>query len=367
MQVDRRVIERRERLRVYRWLLVAGAVLVVGWLLWVARGSLFPFMLGLLVAYLLAPVVTAVERLIPGRGFLARARRPLAVVVVYLLFIGALVTLVMTFGPRLVNETLNLIDNAPTYVDAAREQFTSWEQKYEETVPPDMQVTIEENVDKVGEFLASAASTALETTFGTVRWFIGFLAGVALLPLWLFYVLKDDRKAMDFFYRLWPPAIQSDVRHIVGIADRVLGAYVRGQLFLGIVVGAVTFIGLFLLDVQYAGPLGILAGFFELIPILGPWLSFVAAAIVVLATDPGKIWLVAALFLAIQQLENTFLVPKIQGDAVEMNPAVIMVLLVVGGAVFGFLGIVVIVPLAAIARDVFVYVHRRLEEEEAAA
>ena len=99
------------------------------------------------------------------------------------------------------------------------------------------------------------------------------------------------------------------------------------------------------------------------VPIIGPWISFIAAAIVVLATHPEQIWAVAILFLAIQQLENTLLVPKIQGDAVDMNPAVIMVLLVVGGALFGFLGIIVIVPFAAIVRDIFLYAYHRLSEE----
>jgi predicted PurR-regulated permease PerM len=157
--------------------------------------------------------------------------------------------------------------------------------------------------------------------------------------------------------------VRQDVRNIVGIADRILGAYVRGQLFLGFVVGVVTFVGLYVLGVQYAVALAVLSGLFEMIPILGPWLSFIAAAIVVLATDPGKFWAVLILFVMIQQLENTFLVPKIQGDAVEMNPAIIMILIVVGGAVFGFLGVIVIVPLAAIARDVFKYVYMRLSEE----
>jgi predicted PurR-regulated permease PerM len=112
--------------------------------------------------------------------------------------------------------------------------------------------------------------------------------------------------------------------------------------------------------VQQPLALGVVAGILELVPILGPWLTFVIAALVVLATDPDKILWVAGLCLAIQQLENSFLVPRIQGSAVQMNPAVIMVLLVVGGALWGFLGVIIIVPLAAIARDVFVYIYRRL-------
>jgi predicted PurR-regulated permease PerM len=307
--------------------------------------------------------VTRIERLFPGKGWVGRNRRTLSVVVVYLLGIIVLASAAMTIGQRLTDETLQLIENLPDYADTAREEFDHWTEWYEETVPPDMQETIESNIDNVGAMAGEAARTALTTTFGTVTRVLGFIAGLALLPLWLFYVLKDDRKALDFFYRLWPDEVRGDVRHILGIADGILGAYIRGQLFLGFVIGIVTFIGLWLLDVQYAGALAVVSGIFELVPIIGPWLSFVAAAIVVLATEPEKIWWIAGLFLVIQQLENTLLVPKIQGDAVELNPAVIMVLIVVGGALFGIIGIIVIVPLAAIARDVFIYVYKRLSDE----
>jgi predicted PurR-regulated permease PerM len=172
---------------------------------------------------------------------------------------------------------------------------------------------------------------------------------------------------VNFFYSIWPEELQTDVRNVVSIADRVLAAYIRGQLLLGFVVGIVTFIGLYFLDVQYAVPLAVLAGIFEMVPILGPWISGTVGVIVVLATDPGKVWVVVLLFVAIQQLENTFLVPKIQGDAVDLNPAIIMILLVVAGAVFGLIGVIVVVPVAAIIRDVFVYVYGRLTEESARA
>ncbi len=129
-------------------------------------------------------------------------------------------------------------------------------------------------------------------------------------------------------------------------------------------VGVVTGIGMWVIGVQQPLALGIVAGIFEMVPILGPWISFVVAAIVVLATEPEKIILVAILSLGIQQLENTFLVPRVQGNAVNMNPALIMMLLVIGASMWGFIGIVVIVPLAAVARDVFTYVYNRLEHPE---
>jgi predicted PurR-regulated permease PerM len=358
---------RADRLRQYRVYLVLAASGAVLWLLWSARGAMLPFFIGLVIAYLLAPFVNIIQNLFPGRGWIGRARRTFAVIIVYGISIAGVVGLVLTVGPPIANETYELVEDLPRYVDTLSDESAYWWREYEENVPADIRREIERHLDQFESLVASAVRAALTTTFGTVRRVVGLILGLALLPLWLFYVLKDQRKAAAQFYSLWPTALRSDVRNIVGIADRVLGAYIRGQLFLGVVVGSVTFVGLYVLDVPQAAALAVIAGIFEMVPILGPWISFIAAAIVVLATEPGKIWAVAVLFFMIQQLENTFLVPKVQGTVVDMNPALIILLLVIGGSVFGFLGIVVIVPLAAIARNVFVYLYRRLEEEEGKA
>jgi predicted PurR-regulated permease PerM len=354
---------RADRIRAFRAYLVAGALFVIIWVLWSARGALLPFAIGLVIAYLIAPLVNIIQSVFPNRGWIGRARRTFAVIIVYVLGAGAIVATVMTIGPPILNETYELIDNLPQYWQNARQETVYWTRQYEQNVPLDVRREIESNLGQIEGMLASGIRSALSTTFGTVRRVFGILAGLLLLPLWLFYVLKDQRKAASFFYGIWPPAIQHDVRNIVSIADKVLGAYVRGQLFLGFVVGIVTFIGLYIIEVKQAIALAVISGMFEMVPILGPWISFIAAAIVVLATDPTKIWAVAILFFMIQQLENTLLVPKVQGTAVDMNPAIIILLLVVGGAAFGFIGIVTIVPLAAIARNVFIYVYNRLSEE----
>jgi predicted PurR-regulated permease PerM len=354
---------RAEQLRQYRTLLVLVAIAIIAWLVWSARGALLPFAIGLVFSYLIAPLVNRVQLAIPKRGWIGRASRGIAVFIVYLSALSLIVTVIATIGPRLVNETIELIEGMPGYADTVREESNYWNNWYEETVPEDIRLEIEAHLDEIGSVVAGAAQTAIMATFGTIQRVFGFLAGLALLPLWTFYILKDQRRGIDAFYNMWPKHLQPDVRNVVGIADRILAAYIRGQLLLGFVVGIVTFIGLYFIGVEYAVPLAVLAGIFEMIPILGPWISGIAGAIVVLATDPGKIWAVIILFVAIQQLENTFLVPKIQGDAVNLNPAIIMILIVVGGAVFGLLGVIVIVPLAAIARDIFVYIYGRLSEE----
>ncbi|CAN5740897.1 AI-2E family transporter [soil metagenome] len=350
----------QERADQYRVLLIIGALAVVTWVLWNARSALFPFVLGMVIAYVLLPLVNRLETLIPDRGILHHVRRTFAVLVVYIVGIAVLVIAVMTIGPAIYRETTELVESVPNYWETLRNESNYWNRRYEEDVPEDIKIQIESNLDQVGSTITSAVQTGLLTTVGTVRRFVGIVFGLLILPLWLFYVLKDQKNGSSFFYSLWPVYLRGDVHNVVRIVDRVLGRYIRGQLFLGVVVGSVSGIGFWVIGVQQPLALGVVAGVLELVPILGPWISFLVAALVVLATDPSKIIPVAILCFMVQQLENTFLVPRVQGTAVQMNPAVIMILLVVGGATWGIIGVIVIVPLAAVARDVFVYIHGRL-------
>ena len=117
---------------------------------------------------------------------------------------------------------------------------------------------------------------------------------------------------------------------------------------------------LFLLGVDLSLGLGVWAGVTELVPIIGPWVGAVPGLILIAATDLSLLPWVALVYFMVQQLENNFLVPRIQGQALDLHPALIIVLLVVGGAVWGFIGLVTVVPGTAILRELFWYVDRRL-------
>jgi len=342
-----------------RWLLVAVALLVVFWVLWQTRGALLPFLVGAIIAYLLAPAVDFLQRILPQQGRLARVARPIAIILAYIVALAILTVAGFYLVPPLIDQTVEFVRALPSYWDDVQRESNALMRLYEDSVPENIRRQIEANLGALGQQVGTAARTAMMITFGAGTTVIGFAAGLALLPLWLFYVLKDQERGLEWFYGLWPESWRPDVRAIVGMVDDVMSAYVRGQLFLGVVIGVVTGIAMWLIGIPQSLVLGVLAGFFELIPVLGPWIAFVVAALVTLATEPGRILFVGIAFLAIQQLENTFLVPKIQGDAVRVHPAMIMILLVVGGSLWGVLGMIFIVPLTAVLRDIFVYLYHR--------
>ncbi len=347
-----------------RWILVTIALIFVGWVVWSTRGALVPFVIGGIVAYLLAPLVRLIQQSFPQQGRFRGFSRSLAILAAYLIAGGLVVAAGLYLIPPLAAQTVSFVESIPAYQEDVQREAAGLVREYERRVPEAIRTQIETNLGALGSQVMTAIRSALGVTIGAVGTVIGLAAGLALLPLWIFYVLKDQRQGLAWFYHLWPKDWHEDVRHIIGIVDGILSAYIRGQLFLGIVIGIVTGLAMWMIGINQALVLGLFAGVFELIPVLGPWLAFLVAALVTVATSPDRLPLVVVAFLVIQQLENTFLVPKVQGGAVRMNPALIMVLLVIGGSLWGIWGMVIIVPIAAILRDVFVYLYGRWDDNQ---
>jgi predicted PurR-regulated permease PerM len=134
-------------------------------------------------------------------------------------------------------------------------------------------------------------------------------------------------------------------------------------LLLCLFVGALATIALLIIGVPFAPVLGLIAGIFEVLPNIGPYLGAIPAILVALATNPvSAIW-VAVAFLAIQMIENLVLVPRISGQSVKLHPALVMMVLVIGGQLAGFWGMLIAVPVTAVIRDVFLYLYLRLLDE----
>lgn len=343
----------------YRTILVAGTVALLLVLLWLARESLSPFVIGSILAYLLLPVVRRIERGLPAWGRLRQARRTVAILLVYVATVATLYLCIRLIVPPLADQIGDIVERAPELINQARERADTWLEQYHAAVPDEIEAAIESNLAQLGAAIGSAARAALTSWAAWLVRTVNIVIGLLIIPIWLFYVLKDQERGFQFFYSLFPPAIAGDVKALVTIADTVLKRYIRGQLFLGLVIGVASYIFLTLMGIPYALVLALINGIFELIPIIGPWLGAVPAVIVTLALAPDKLLLVIVFYIALQQVENTLLVPKIQGDAVDINPALLIVALAIGGNIGGVWGLLAAVPLAAIARDVFVYLYRR--------
>lgn len=357
--------------RIARWGLVALSLYGIGWLFWQARSALLPFVIGALLAYLFLPLVNRFDRRMP---------RWAAILLVYVLVLLIIVTFFAFLVPPLVEQISQLIralPDLPTLERWANMLLEEYQQLLA-NLPPNVQTEVQQTV---AEVLTSALNTIrtnllsyiqgvgtfLVTSLLSVASTVAFLLGFFLVPFWLFYVLMDQRAGRDTLNRLLPAGLRADFWSVITIIDADFSGYLRGQLLLGLVVGAAAGIGLtalnlFGLQVPYVLLLAVIAGVTELIPIIGPIIGAVPAVLLGFLDSPTTGLAVLLLYVGIQQLENNFLVPRIVGDSVGLHPAILMVLLVVCSQVFGILGAILSAPMGAVSRDVFQYLYGRLSE-----
>lgn len=339
-----------------RLVLVALAAFVLWWLINQSLDALGPFILALVLAYLMLPIVDRLSKFLP---------RLLAIILVYIAFFGVVTGLIVWLAPQVTGQVSELLEQTPVYSQQVQEwggEVTRWYDSL--PISEEMRNSIENSAQSS---LGAVGTAIQQGLMGALRVFsraFGFIIGLLIIPFWLFYVLKDKDRGISAFNNMLPEKWRTDVWRIVRIINGVLTSYIRGQLLLGLVVGVASTIGLLLVGAPYALLLGIIAGFTELIPVLGPVLGAIPALILAAFHPEG--WLmvlkVLAVFVLVQQLENNLLVPKIQGDSVKLHPTIIMVSLVVGSQVAGLFGLIVAVPVAAILRDIYVYLYRRFTE-----
>jgi predicted PurR-regulated permease PerM len=357
--------------RIGRWILIAASLYGLGWLLWQARASLLPFVIGAVLAYMFLPLVNRFERRVP---------RWAAILIVYALVLGLVFTFFAFLVPPLTEQFGQLIQALPdlatvqVWADLAVEEY----RLLLSSLPPAMQAEVQEAVSGAitqginilrTNFLTylRGIGTFLITSVLSVANTVSFLLGFFLIPFWLFYVLMDQRAGRDILDRTLPGAIRADFWSVISIVDHDFSGYLRGQLILGLAVGSAAGIGLTILnllglEVPYVLILAVIAGITELIPLVGPIIGSIPAIILGFTDSPTTGLAVLALYVAIQQLENNFLVPRIVGESVGLHPAVLMILLVVCAQVFGVIGAILSAPLGAVFRDVFQYLYGRLSE-----
>jgi predicted PurR-regulated permease PerM len=343
--------------------LVVAAALALAAILYLGRAALTPFLIGLVIVYVLDPPVR----------WLARRGVPsvIAVLVVYALtFLVVAEGITLLIRP-LVDQLVAFTSELPAFLATFDEQLQRFSELYSRLELPD---AVRDAVDRALAGVSASGSgfdpTMLlpiaRTIAGTAASIFGFL----IVPVWAFYILKDRDRLLNSFHHALPEPWREDTWAVLRIIEGVFGRWLRGQLFLGLVVGAATFLGFLLLGrlvderfLQFAVLLAVVAAVFELLPIIGPILSAIPAALVALTISPQAVVAVLALYVVVQQVENNVLVPKIQGDAIDLHPSIVIFALVIGGAIGGLLGAIFSLPITAAARDVYRYLFRRLSDE----
>jgi predicted PurR-regulated permease PerM len=364
------------KIEIPRWVQLVGLPLLLV-LVWVVAGAVrhvvFLFLVALLIALLLNPLVRGLGRVWIPRG--------LAVAVVYVAFAAALALAVLALATVVVQQTRHAshrVDNYFTVVsghpketgaqhDLARLQH--WLNRHH---------LKKVHVEKSGtKFLNSIGTKDVEKyTTKALNWAEG--AGLAVVSL-LFsallvvvvsiYMLLDMPRLKIAVDRRFPPHPGS--KPLLERMEHALASYVKGQLLLSFIIGASSGLGLWILGLtgalphggRYALLFGAWAGVTELIPYVGPWLGALPPVLYALVTHPVSALWVVVLYLAIQQLEGHLVVPNVMGRSLRLHPLLVIFGLLAGGEIYGFPGILVALPLLAAGRAAWEFFAERLELE----
>jgi predicted PurR-regulated permease PerM len=341
-------------------LFALAMILIVVALLWTARGALPAFFIGLALAFVLDPGVTSLQRLGVPRWVGVLASYVAVVLLVWLLLAYAVPPI-----SRQAREFLQELPQLGQAIAGIEGAIVDW---YEGLpIPTELRAMIDDSIAASGEAIAGFVRGLLAPTITAVFQTAAFILGLIIVPVWLFFVLKDREAFPRVVASAMPPSWRADIDNLLTLLGRVGGRWVRGQLLLGASVFVATVIGLTLLTFlgfeefgQFTLILALIAGVLEWLPIIGPIVAAIPAILIGLSIDLPAAIAAALLYTAIQQLENHILVPKVMGDAIELHPAVVILSLVVGGALFGIGGAILAAPTVAAGRDLYRYGFHRL-------
>ena len=367
---------RAAKIEIPRWIQLVGLPLLLV-LLWIVAGAVrhvvFLFLVALLIALLLSPIVRAVQRV--------RLPRGLAVAMVYLVFALALIAAIGAIGTVVVSETRTAAKRLDSYftdvngrtgqVDADRDvdRLQHWldrhrlggieiQRRGHDLVRDIRDHDVGKYTNKVVDFVEGAAISIGKLLFSAI---VILVASI--------YMLLDFPRLTRAIDRRFPPQPGSDPLLIR--MERSLTSYVKGQALVSLIIGTSAGIGLWLLGVvgglphgqKYALLFGAWVAITELIPYLGPWLGSIPPFLYALVVHPlSAVW-VALLFLVIHQVEGHIVVPNVMGSALRLHPLLVIFGLLAGGEIYGLPGALVALPLLAAGRAMWEFFGERLELE----
>lgn len=360
------MFERLKQSKLFFW---SAELLVIATLIFVSTKINFLFEpIGTFFSTLFAPVLVA--------GFLyyilnplvkllmkANVKRTPAVALVLLLLVIALILLLVSVIPKLASQLSSLASNMPAFFASVED----WVYKMA-ALPIFKDVDLVAYIDKmdisygniIQQFL-SGLSTSLGSVVSTVA---STTIVIFTAPFILFYMLKDGDRFVPSIKRFLPEKRQDSIVDLLEKINKTLSNYISGQAIECLFVGTFTAIGYSIIGVRYAFLFGVIAGFTNLIPYLGPYLGLAPAVFVTVFDEPIKALLCCLVVLVVQQIDGNIIYPNVIGKSLQIHPLTIIIVLLVAGNIAGLLGIFLGVPFYAIAKTIVFHVMGMIKESK---
>jgi len=308
----------------------------------------FMIVLAIFFAYLIEPLVELIRRPFIERSKEKMMPRPLAIAVAFLLIFTVLGVAIASLTPQVIEQTKEFATKLPAYVTSVQEKINVFNTRYiKYKLPKDLQDTANQKLsDFLGEFGTQTTSTA-----GTVAIeIVTYVPWLILVPILAFFFLKDAHLFRVSLLRIVPSGTWRDrIESVLSDFNKTLAAYTRAQLTSCVLIGTICTIGFYLIGLDYALVLGILAGVFEFIPLIGPLtLAFIATLIAGFSDNPWHA-LYVVVFLAVLRIsQDYFIYPRIVRGGIHLHPLAIILSVLAGEQVAGIPGVFLSIPVVAL-------------------
>lgn len=339
----------------WQWLLLLA---VVGGLLYLLAPVLMPFVVAALFAYLLDPLVDRLER---------RMHRGLAVSLVFLVAAILVVAFVLVLVPFIERQIGNFLAQLPIWLRWFQANAVPWLQQHFGVSPEILDTqkildTLQANWKEAGGVAATVVAKLSKSGLALVGWVLN----AVMIPVVAFYLLRDWDVLVARVHALIPRSIEPVVSRLAGEADTVLGAFLRGQLSVMIALGVFYGVSLWLVGIGVGPLIGMIAGLISFVPYLGAITGVLMGVVAALVQyqDWTHVLLVLGVFAVGQTLEGYVLVPRLVGDKIGLHPVAVIFAVLAGGELFGFLGVLLALPVASVVMVVLRYLYQRYTHSE---
>jgi len=339
----------------WQWLILIG---IAGFVIWLLKPVLAPFVLAALFAYLGDPIADRLEKRMP---------RPVAVSLVFLVMIIVVVAILLVLVPFIERQISNFLAQLPSWINWFQTKAAPWLEQHlgVSTDVLDTQRLIsvlQDNWKEAGGF----ATTVIAKVSKSGLTIVGWALNIVMIPVVAFYLLRDWDIMVDRIHALVPRSIEPVVTRLARESDEVLGAFLRGQLSVMVVLGVIYGVGLWMVGISVGPLIGMIAGLISFVPYLGAITGVLMGVIaaIVQYQDWQHVAYVAIVFAIGQTLEGYVLVPRLVGEKIGLHPVAVIFAVLAGGELFGFVGVLLALPVASVVMVLLRYAHERYTASE---
>lgn len=337
-------------------LIIIFAVIILLW------KPLLTFLIGFLIAYLLHPIVEWLNKKLPAKGKHQAVQRISIVIVILILILLVICAIIYGIAFSIADAYTKFIHMIPSLITDGLHTVGDWLESWIKDLTPEQQHNLNNAINKISEAVGNWLQNAFSIGLSFVLSTFPFILGLFILPFFLIFFMSNINNISKGFYSLFDSDINRHIKNFLDILDSVFGRYIKATLAAALIMGSLTAILFLIVKVPLAPILGFIFGIFQLIPTIGGAIGTVIGLLVIIAMDPSKFIVALIIYILMNLVVSTVLLAKLQGSAVKIDPAIVMILIILGGYIGGILGMILIVPLTAVVYALIKYIRAEIRQ-----